>query len=243
MSKTSIQKQGPLYLAVNGAEGLLQVVVGYEDLLLSSMKVHSPRRGVQILPLLIQQCLSLAGKTIEDIRAIACVNGPGSFTGLRITLSMCSGLAMARAIDVAEIPYLPLLAAGVPPSPGKEIWVITYARINTVYIQGFDGETKAPLGEGSSISVEELPHMLGKGPNKIFIGSGVRRYRSYLDRMVKGEFLPPYYDHPFSHVLLNMATTMPLHSPPLSPLYLRPSEAEENLENILKQRGLSPKKD
>jgi len=40
--------------------------------------------------------------------------GPGSFTGLRIGMSVCKGLALALKLPVAGVPSLDILAAGQP---------------------------------------------------------------------------------------------------------------------------------
>ncbi len=232
------KKQYPLYLVVNAAEGTLQVILGEGLEPLAALETYSPRRGIQVLPLLIQKAMSLSGKKLKDINAIVCVKGPGSFTGLRITLSLCSGLAMARDIRVGEIEYLPLLARAIPPSGEKEIWVLTHARINTVYIQGFEGETKAPLGEASFLSIKKLPSLFKEQGKRIFLGSGVRKHEDFIKKIPGAQILSPIYDIPSPRLLLQEATTISLHYPPLSPLYLRPSEAEENLPSILQKRGL-----
>ena len=54
--------------------------------------------------------------TLRDIEAIVVVNGPGSFTGIRVGLSTAKGLAEAAGIPLIAVSRLALLAnaAGLP---------------------------------------------------------------------------------------------------------------------------------
>lgn len=49
--------------------------------------------------------------TIRDIEAIVVVNGPGSFTGIRVGLSTAKGLAESASIPIIAVSRLALLAA------------------------------------------------------------------------------------------------------------------------------------
>jgi tRNA threonylcarbamoyladenosine biosynthesis protein TsaB len=48
----------------------------------------------------LQKLLELAGKELNHIQAIACFQGPGSFTGLRIGLSVANALAHAYDVPI-----------------------------------------------------------------------------------------------------------------------------------------------
>jgi tRNA threonylcarbamoyladenosine biosynthesis protein TsaB len=49
----------------------------------------------------IKELLDSNGKQISDLEAIACYQGPGSFTGLRIGLSVANALAYSLEIPIA----------------------------------------------------------------------------------------------------------------------------------------------
>ncbi len=51
---------------------------------------------------------------IEGLKAVAVALGPGSFTGLRIGLAFCKGLALSRKIPIIGVPTLDVLAYGQP---------------------------------------------------------------------------------------------------------------------------------
>jgi len=58
----------------------------------------------------IGELLTHAGAKVGELGAIVAVNGPGSFTGLRVGLSAVKGLAEAASIPVAVVSRLEVLA-------------------------------------------------------------------------------------------------------------------------------------
>jgi tRNA threonylcarbamoyladenosine biosynthesis protein TsaB len=63
----------------------------------------------------IRQILTAAQWTPHDLEAVAVVDGPGSFTGVRTGLSVGKGLCEALGIPLAGISRLALLACAVAP--------------------------------------------------------------------------------------------------------------------------------
>ena len=53
---------------------------------------------------------------MDDIQALGVALGPGSFTSLRVGLSLVKGLALARHLPLIGIPTLDILAAAQPAS-------------------------------------------------------------------------------------------------------------------------------
>jgi len=58
-----------------------------------------------------------AGGRPDDLDAVAAARGPGSFTGLRVGLSLAAGLAYARHIPLHLVDSLPILARRVDGDP------------------------------------------------------------------------------------------------------------------------------
>lgn len=65
--------------------------------------------SARLLPA-IAELLSQAGMDLSELAAIVVVNGPGSFTGIRVSLSAVKGLAEPAAIPVIAVSRLALLA-------------------------------------------------------------------------------------------------------------------------------------
>jgi tRNA threonylcarbamoyladenosine biosynthesis protein TsaB len=59
-----------------------------------------------------------AGMDRGDLDAVACMKGPGSFTGLRIGFAAAKGIALALGIPLITAPTLDCMAASLPVWPG-----------------------------------------------------------------------------------------------------------------------------
>ena len=75
----------------------------------------SQRHTVELAPA-ISELLTRCGITMDDIRALGVALGPGSFTSLRVGLSLVKGLALSRHLPLVGIPTLDILAAAQPAS-------------------------------------------------------------------------------------------------------------------------------
>jgi tRNA threonylcarbamoyladenosine biosynthesis protein TsaB len=68
------------------------------------------RNHIGILQPTVQQLLDNCNLQLKDLLAIAVVNGPGSYTGLRIALSSAKAYAFVLAIPIIGVNMLELLA-------------------------------------------------------------------------------------------------------------------------------------
>src|SRR6266545_2035913 len=75
----------------------------------------SQRHTVELAPAIFE-LLKRCGLTMEHIHALGVALGPGSFTSLRVGLSLVKGLALSRHLPLIGIPTLDILAAAQVPS-------------------------------------------------------------------------------------------------------------------------------
>jgi tRNA threonylcarbamoyladenosine biosynthesis protein TsaB len=73
----------------------------------------SQRHTVELAPAIFE-LLTRCGLTMDDVHALGVALGPGSFTSLRVGLSLVKGLAIARRLPLIGIPTLEILAAAQP---------------------------------------------------------------------------------------------------------------------------------
>ena len=77
---------------------------------LSHVFLNTALTHSQTLLLLIDEALKNAGVTVDDIDLLAVSNGPGSFTGVRIGVSLVKGLGFERDVPCAGVSTLEALS-------------------------------------------------------------------------------------------------------------------------------------
>jgi len=105
-----------------------------------------PMRGSHartVLPL-IDATLEAAGIGLRNLDVLAVSIGPGSFTGLRIGLSVAKGLALATGLPVVGVPTLEAYAHHAGPRAGLLCPVLD-ARKGEVYAAAYRWQAGGPL--------------------------------------------------------------------------------------------------
>ena len=72
------------------------------------------RHGTTAMAPAIREILAEAGVTVEQLDACAVAIGPGSFSGLRVGLSLAKGFAFATGLRLIGVPTLEIALARVP---------------------------------------------------------------------------------------------------------------------------------
>ncbi|UCG22333.1 MAG: tRNA (adenosine(37)-N6)-threonylcarbamoyltransferase complex dimerization subunit type 1 TsaB [Deltaproteobacteria bacterium] len=183
----------------------------------------------------IERILNDAGWSLEDLDGFAVSLGPGSFTGLRIGLSIVKGLAWATGKPLAGVPTLDALAANVSFVPYK-ICPILDARKGEIYTalyrQGDEGIPQR-LTSYMVLKPEELVALISE--TTLLVGDGFLSYGDYLKRELGNRLVlaPPHLSviHASSVAWLGWHKLQAGEYEDISsctPLYIRPSEAELN---------------
>ncbi|GAB6888075.1 tRNA (adenosine(37)-N6)-threonylcarbamoyltransferase complex dimerization subunit type 1 TsaB [Desulfothermus okinawensis JCM 13304] len=225
-------------LCVNSAEEWIQIAVAEYGELICGIETKSNKKGIVLIPKMIQQCLELANSHIEEIEKIACVIGPGSFTGLRISLSIVSSISITRNIPIGPINYIELLAFNGFRFIEGTIFVVQYAKIDLFNVQGFVGpEPISSITDLKVINSDQIKDIISIHDNIKVLGSGVRKSPD----LFKGphiKILDDVFDRPSLDSLAKYSENTTVSTKIPHPLYLRPSDAEQNLDKIIKNRGL-----
>ncbi len=167
--------------------GLLDVASG-EGV---SRIVHEERAQAKILVPLIEEVLAEAGKTFEGIDAIVTTVGPGSFTGLRLSLSTARSLGLALNKPVIGITTLDAAAHQVlQGQEAKTACIVLETKRQDFYARAYHSDL-SPMMEmcassGSDI-IEQLPDSID-----ILSGDATRRFVENCGdgRAMFGEILP-----------------------------------------------------
>ncbi len=249
ISADSSHKPHDLLLAIGGTEERLQLVLGEPGSdgyrLLASREWTVPGRSSRFLIPGLKETLDGLDVDMAAITKIACVRGPGSFTGLRLALATAEGLAAGRNIPLAGIDYLPLLASGPAPLLSGTLHVLTYARRGLVYLQSFTGPEGTVLNSLVSLSLEAAAQsMAAHGETAHLMGSGLRKNPEFFADLATRNpgytLLPAQWDNPSPQTLLDTAAQAAYAHTSIKPVYVRPTDAEDNLPTLAKKRGLDP---
>jgi len=100
-----------LILAVDNSLDFLNIVIADGESIIGERSVkdaqHTPS---EILAGLVTDTLADAGHGIDDVGALFVTLGPGSFTGVRVSLAFCKGISRAKKIPLIGVPTLDVLA-------------------------------------------------------------------------------------------------------------------------------------
>jgi len=187
------------------------------------------RHSTELFPYL-EKALKESGLTLQELDGFVVGQGPGSFTGLRVGLSVAKTLAYSLKKPIVAVPTLDVLAE---PFKGEAMLVcpILDAKRQQVYacIYESNGESLHRTMEYVVTPIESLVETL---PGKIlFVGEGLRLYGEKIRSLKKEEahFAPESFWVPSPEALLRLGRARfnekqfddPLH---LVPLYVYPRD-------------------
>ena len=211
-----------------GSVGLIDDQGVIADNLLNLPVTHSERLIAAIGGVLDQSRCNLT-----DLNGIAISLGPGSFTGLRIGVSVVKGLAFTTGLPVVGVSTLDALAAQVAPT-SYAICSVLDARKAEVYtaLYRYEGGSRVKrLTPYGAMRPEELVAQIRE--KTIFIGDGTRTYGDYFRDTLPSLALFPALPLRVPHgsvvatlglELLQRGETLDVST--FIPIYVRPSEAE-----------------
>jgi tRNA threonylcarbamoyladenosine biosynthesis protein TsaB len=97
-------------LCMETATGVCSVAVVSETAVISVCEDHEGNAHASKLTLLVQEAVSKAGITLQELDAVAVSKGPGSYTGLRVGVSAAKGLCYVLGKPLIAVNTLASLA-------------------------------------------------------------------------------------------------------------------------------------
>lgn len=120
-------------LAIDTSTEACSAALLCQDRTASRFEIAAQRHTDLILPM-CESLLSEAGLLLEQLDAIAVTRGPGSFTGIRIGVGVCQGIALAHQLDVIQLSTLQVLAQTAHRQTGaSKVHCLIDARMQEVY--------------------------------------------------------------------------------------------------------------
>ncbi len=100
-----------LILCIETSTTVCSVALTQNHQVLSSLREDVPNSHSTLLTVLIEKLLAQGGFQAEDLDGVAVSSGPGSYTGLRIGVSVAKGICFALDIPLMAITSLEIMAA------------------------------------------------------------------------------------------------------------------------------------
>jgi len=204
-----------------------------------AMAVNKFTHSQSILPM-TEEAFDKTGLQIGDVDYFAVTVGPGSFTGVRIGVSTVKALAHAQDKPCIAVDALEAMAKGAALFDGI-LCPIQDARAGQVYGAAFWGMTGDRLLPDAPMKLEAyIAAVSPLGEKMLFLGDGMPVHRDRVQALLgeRAVFAPPHlaYLRPAAAAALAWEKREEaVDYRHLSPLYLRPPQAER--QKNLKERS------
>ncbi len=232
-------------LALDAATEACSVALITDDGVFGEFKEVGRGHADEILAM-VERTLAAAGIMLSQLDTLIAGIGPGSFTGVRISVSVAQGLAFGAGLPVVAVSSLEALAEkalrDLARDAPQQVLACLDARMGEVYwgcfsadaVQGLIARSAPAVGAAASVRVPFVDGFYG-------IGRGLAAYRT-LESLPGIQLLPGSADAlPDAHDMLELGTIRfragaALDPAELAPLYLRDKVAFTEMERAAAKR-------
>lgn len=180
-------------LNIETSSGICSVAVSHDGIVEFHIESEKPMEHAVLLADYVERCLEYIERRELKLDAVAVSMGPGSYTGLRIGMSLAKGLCFAKDLPLIGISTLELLAV-------KAMFALRDPRGDEILIPMIDARRMEVYTAAYDFSLNEIetPHALILDDNSykslpsdrpvIFIGDGIEKARKVV-KISEGRFL------------------------------------------------------
>jgi tRNA threonylcarbamoyladenosine biosynthesis protein TsaB len=199
---------------------------------------HGLQHAAEILPA-IDRLTTARGWKPKDLEELYVSAGPGSFTGLRIGVTLAKTLAFATSVKLVAVPTVNVLAQNAPPD-ARNLIIVLDAKRDQIFTARFARPTEhAEWQEQEPAHLDTLTNMLARAPRPVhLLGEGIPHHTRFIPENDPQIIITPedtwrarasavaQLGH---HLTRTNHHTNPDH---LTPIYIRKPEAEEKWEAL-----------
>lgn len=144
----------------------------------------APRRHTELILPMVQTILANSGTSMNQLDAIAVDQGPGSFTGVRITAGVAQGLAFAVEKPLIPISSLAAMAYAAHQELGTSSILATIdARMSEIYWGLYSCSVDSVKLQGEE-KVDNIAQIVNRVEHEcVAVGTGIQTYLSDIETM------------------------------------------------------------
>ena len=162
-------------LCIETTGDVCSVALFEQSVLIHEIVQEKERTHSKILPLLIKQVFRESNYSKGYLKAVAVSQGPGSYTGLRVGVSVAKGLAYGLDIPVMGIDTLEIIREAHLSADGfdGDLLVAKYARKEELFLAQFDSKGNTMIPAQAKVVDKDLISRLQNGFKRIsVVGDG-----------------------------------------------------------------------
>jgi tRNA threonylcarbamoyladenosine biosynthesis protein TsaB len=187
-----------MYLCLETATSVCSVALIESGNVIAFREINEGFKHAEKLTVFISEVVNEAGIKLSDLKAVAVSSGPGSYTGLRIGVSVAKGLCFSLDKPLISISTLELLASGALSKIKKSDSHVFYcpmidARRMEVYTGLYDSTLKCIVFPTAVVIDEEFFSDVKKEKQIYFFGDGAEKCKAVLSESGNFIFLPDMF--------------------------------------------------
>jgi tRNA threonylcarbamoyladenosine biosynthesis protein TsaB len=225
-------------IETSGKTGSIALADG-SSVLVEEQFPHGLKHAAEIVPIIDRLCRA-RGWGPRDLEHLYVSAGPGSFTGLRIGITLAKTLAFATGVKLVAVPTLRVLAENAPPEASNLVLVLD-AKRDQIFTARYERRQEG-WREGESAHLDSLTSMLQRTPRPVhLLGEGIPYQKKFIPSDPAIIVTPPDLWRARAAAVAKIGAELARagnFSDPdrLTPIYIRLPEAEEKFAQQAIQR-------
>jgi tRNA threonylcarbamoyladenosine biosynthesis protein TsaB len=199
---------------------------------------HGLQHAAQIVPIL-DRLTKAQGWSPREVQELYVSAGPGSFTGLRIAVTLAKTMALATGVKLVAVPTVRVLVENAPPD-ARHVIIVLDAKRDQIFTARFE-RVGSDWAEREPAKLDSLTAMLERSPRPVhLLGEGIPYHEKFIPRDDASVIVTsPDLARARAGVVATIGHAMARRgeladAQRLVPIYIRRPEAEEKLESLKK---------
>jgi len=140
---------------------------------------HGLQHAARIIPVCDSLCAA-HGLKPADLRELYISIGPGSFTGLRVGITMAKTLAFATGLKLVAVPSVRVLASNAP-AEARNLVIVLDAKREQIFTARFE-RVDAQWIEREPAHLDRLAEVVARSPRPVhLLGEGLPYHQQFLN--------------------------------------------------------------